>query len=84
MHFVCLGPGELDLDPKDGEGGAGGTWDWSRDPRQRAMLQKSKERGADIFQLFSNSPGWRFNRLLVLNGPKFGPELAPNLHRDYH
>jgi len=33
-------------------------WDWTRDPNQRAMLQKAQARGANIFQLFSNSPVW--------------------------
>ena len=36
----------------------GGTWDWSQDPKQRSMLQKARNRGANIFQLFSNSPVW--------------------------
>jgi galactan endo-1,6-beta-galactosidase len=34
------------------------SWDWSIDARQRAMLRKAKERGADHFELFSNSPMW--------------------------
>eukprot|EP00928_Gymnodinium_smaydae_P013567 TRINITY_DN14944_c0_g1_i1.p1 TRINITY_DN14944_c0_g1~~TRINITY_DN14944_c0_g1_i1.p1 ORF type:complete len:660 (+),score=73.66 TRINITY_DN14944_c0_g1_i1:83-2062(+) len=33
-------------------------WDWSRDASQIAMLKKSKERGANTFELFSNSPMW--------------------------
>eukprot|EP00937_MAST-01D_sp_MAST-1D-sp2_P007426 g7426.t1 len=35
-----------------------GTWDWSRDAAQRAMLLKAQRRGADKLQLFSNSPVW--------------------------
>ncbi|KAK6440259.1 hypothetical protein LTR95_003524 [Oleoguttula sp. CCFEE 5521] len=34
------------------------SWDWSVDGNQRAMLLKSQQRGADIFELFSNSPMW--------------------------
>ncbi|KAI0170475.1 endo-beta-1,6-galactanase [Pestalotiopsis sp. NC0098] len=34
------------------------SWDWSVDASQRAMLQKAAARGADVFELFSNSPMW--------------------------
>lgn len=34
------------------------SWDWTVDANQRAMLQKAKTRGADTFELFSNSPMW--------------------------
>ena len=34
------------------------SWDWSADARQRAMLLKAKARGANLFELFSNSPMW--------------------------
>lgn len=34
------------------------SWDWSVDANQRAMLQMAKARGANIFELFSNSPMW--------------------------
>jgi len=42
------------LDPAKGDAG----WDWSRDAAQRAMMLKAKARGADYFELFSNSPMW--------------------------
>jgi galactan endo-1,6-beta-galactosidase len=42
------------LDPNEGAKG----WDWRRDRFQRAMLQAAKARGADRFELFSNSPMW--------------------------
>ncbi len=42
------------LDPSKGEAG----WDWTRDPHQRAMMLKAKARGANRFELFSNSPMW--------------------------
>lgn len=34
------------------------NWDWSVDKNQRAMLLKAKARGANWFELFSNSPMW--------------------------
>jgi len=34
------------------------SWDWSVDTNQRAMLQKAQDRGANYFELFSNSPMW--------------------------
>ncbi|KAB5515511.1 endo-beta-1,6-galactanase [Coniochaeta sp. 2T2.1] len=34
------------------------SWKWSVDANQRAMLTKAKARGADKFELFSNSPMW--------------------------
>ena len=33
-------------------------WDWSADSGQRAMLTLARERGANIFEFFSNSPPW--------------------------
>ena len=32
------------------------SWDWSVDANQRSMLEASKSRGANKFELFSNSP----------------------------
>lgn len=37
---------------------ASSSWNWSVDANQRAMLQKAKSRGANLFELFSNSPMW--------------------------
>lgn len=34
------------------------SWNWTVDPNQRAMMTKAKARGADTFELFSNSPMW--------------------------
>ncbi len=34
------------------------SWNWAADSNQRTMLQKAKERGADRFELFANSPPW--------------------------
>ncbi len=34
------------------------SWNWAADSRQRTMLLKAKARGANLFELFSNSPMW--------------------------
>ncbi|KAK3939351.1 glycoside hydrolase family 30 protein [Diplogelasinospora grovesii] len=34
------------------------SWNWSADGNQRNMLWKARDRGATIFELFSNSPMW--------------------------
>jgi galactan endo-1,6-beta-galactosidase len=37
---------------------ASASWDWSVDANQRAMLVMARDRGANRFELFSNSPMW--------------------------
>jgi galactan endo-1,6-beta-galactosidase len=34
------------------------SWNWTADTNQRAMLLKARARGANLFELFSNSPMW--------------------------
>jgi len=34
------------------------SWNWAADANQRVMLLKAKARGANLFELFSNSPMW--------------------------
>ena len=34
------------------------SWDWTQDANQRTMLQKAQARGANLLELFSNSPMW--------------------------
>mmetsp|Transcript_25907 Transcript_25907/g.54717 ORF Transcript_25907/g.54717 Transcript_25907/m.54717 type:complete len:508 (+) Transcript_25907:49-1572(+) len=34
------------------------SWNWSADANQVAMLLKARDRGADLLDLFSNSPVW--------------------------
>jgi galactan endo-1,6-beta-galactosidase len=34
------------------------SWDWTVDANQREMLQKAADKGATVFELFSNSPMW--------------------------
>jgi len=45
------------LDPKSAAPDSP-SWDWSVDAKQRAMLIKARDRGADRFELFSNAPMW--------------------------
>lgn len=37
------------------------TWSWSVDQNQRAMMRKAEERGANLFEMFSDSPMWWMN-----------------------
>jgi galactan endo-1,6-beta-galactosidase len=36
-------------------------WDWSVDANQRAMMTKARDRGANLFEMFSDSPMWWMN-----------------------
>lgn len=40
------------------------SWNWSTDANQRSMLEKAAARGANKFELFSNSPVWWMVRYL--------------------
>jgi galactan endo-1,6-beta-galactosidase len=37
------------------------TWNWSVDQSQRTMMKKAQERGANVFEMFSDSPMWWMN-----------------------
>ena len=37
------------------------NWNWSVDQNQRSLMQKAEARGANLFQLFSDSPMWWMN-----------------------
>jgi galactan endo-1,6-beta-galactosidase len=37
---------------------ASASWNWQADPRQRAMMTRAHDRGANVFELFSCSPLW--------------------------
>ncbi|OXU15279.1 RICIN domain-containing protein [Sedimentisphaera salicampi] len=56
------------------------SWDWSVDDRQRQMLQKAKARGANRFELFSNSPMWWMCKNNNPSGSESGSE--DNLAQD--
>ncbi len=72
------------LDGKS-EDPASKSWDWSVDAKQRAMLQKARERGANWFELFSNSPMWWMCKNDNPSGAPKGSEdnLAPEHYRDF-
>lgn len=55
------------------------SWNWSADPRQRGMLLRARDRGADRLELFSNSPIWWMCRNHNPSGGRFG---EPNLPRE--
>jgi galactan endo-1,6-beta-galactosidase len=48
------------VDPKSGEPGSD-SWNWSVDANQRTILVKARERGANVFELFSDAPMWWMN-----------------------
>jgi galactan endo-1,6-beta-galactosidase len=59
---------------------ASASWDWSADANQRGMLQKARDRGANRFELFFNSPPWW---MCVNDNPSGGPKgNAENLRAD--
>jgi galactan endo-1,6-beta-galactosidase len=37
---------------------ASSSWNWNADPLQRAMMVKARDRGADVFEMWSDSPLW--------------------------
>jgi galactan endo-1,6-beta-galactosidase len=37
------------------------NWSWSVDENQRAMIRKARDRGANVFEMFSDSPMWWMN-----------------------
>jgi len=43
------------------------SWNWSADENQRAMMQKARDRGADLFEMFSDSPMWWMNSIRAKN-----------------
>jgi galactan endo-1,6-beta-galactosidase len=61
------------------------SWDWSADKNQRALLLKARQRGADRFELFSNSPMWWMCKNLNPCGAEEATEdnLAPEHYRDF-
>jgi galactan endo-1,6-beta-galactosidase len=54
------------------------TWNWSADENQRSMMQKARARGANIFEMFSDSPMWWMNSNRSTSGSDSGGDcLAP-------
>lgn len=48
------------VDPKSADPRSD-SWNWSADSNQRAILLKARERGANVFEMFSDSPMWWMN-----------------------
>jgi len=48
------------VDPKS-EDPNSPSWHWAADLNQRTMMLKARQRGADVFELFSDSPMWWMN-----------------------
>jgi galactan endo-1,6-beta-galactosidase len=61
------------------------SWNWSVDKSQRALLLKARQRGADRFELFSNSPMWWMCKNLNPSraGEPTEDNLAPEHYRDF-
>jgi galactan endo-1,6-beta-galactosidase len=59
------------------------SWNWSADENQRAMMQKARDRGADLFEMFSDSPMWWMNSNRSTAGSETGGDclLAENYDR---
>jgi galactan endo-1,6-beta-galactosidase len=47
------------------------SWNWNADANQRALLLKARDRGANRFELFFNSPPWW---MCVNDNPSGGPK----------
>jgi galactan endo-1,6-beta-galactosidase len=52
------------------------SWKWDVDKKQREMMQKAKARGANKFELFSNSPMWW---MLINHNPSGADNGGDNL-----
>jgi galactan endo-1,6-beta-galactosidase len=58
-------------------------WDWTVDANQRAMLALARDRGANIFEFFSNSPPWWMCKNLSSSGGDVTNALLGNLQSRY-
>lgn len=57
---------------------APGVYDWTKDARQRWVLQAAKSRGANVFEAFANSPPW----FMTKNNDASGADDCGNNLRD--
>ena len=58
------------------------TWDWTADARQRRVLLAARERGANIFEAFSNSPPYWMTRSGCAAGADDGGDNLRDDHID--
>lgn len=71
----------LDWDSADP---ASASWDWSVDAKQREMLLKARDRGANRLELFSNSPMWWMCRNHNPSGAADGGENIQEWNLENH
>jgi galactan endo-1,6-beta-galactosidase len=54
------------------------SWKWSVDENQRSMMQRARGRGANVFEMFSDSPMWWMNSNRSTSGSDTGGDcLVP-------
>lgn len=61
-----------------------GSWNWTVDANQRSMMLKAQSRGADTFELFSNSPmWWQLSNRNPSGGDKGGSNLPSSQYENH-
>ena len=72
------------IDPSDSDPQSR-SWNWRVDANQVALLKNAQSRGANIFQLFSNSPVWWMCKNFNPSGSATGiaDNIAPNNYRSF-
>ena len=58
------------------------AWSWSIDENQRAMMQKARDRGANVFDMFSDAPMWWMNSNHSTAGSDTGGDCLPASNYD--
>lgn len=58
-------------------------WIWSTDENQRAMMQKARDRGANVFDMFSDSPMWWMNANRSTAGSDTGGDCLLTEHYEH-
>ena len=60
------------------------SWNWTVDANQRSMMLKAQARGANIFELFSNSPmWWQLDNLNPSGAADGGSNLSPSQYQNH-
>jgi galactan endo-1,6-beta-galactosidase len=57
-------------------------WNWAADLNQRSLMLKARDRGANVFEMFSNSPLWWMNRNRSTAGSDTGANCLLPEHYD--
>eukprot|EP01117_Protostelium_nocturnum_P014116 TRINITY_DN5330_c0_g1_i1.p1 TRINITY_DN5330_c0_g1~~TRINITY_DN5330_c0_g1_i1.p1 ORF type:complete len:499 (-),score=132.28 TRINITY_DN5330_c0_g1_i1:30-1484(-) len=80
-HFKQIDSYWLDWASQDPNSG---SWNWTVDEPQRVAMLNAKKRGANYFELFSNSPPWWMLQNLNPSGASNGGNnLSPSHYRDH-